>query len=477
VLFYAVHLYPEIPIALFSLYIFRMLSRKDRLASQQIFFLGFVLSLFIWFGLKYNMIFFPLLGVSVFYLLKEHKARKKVLFFLVSPALSLGLFYLYINQLYGSFSPFSIYEGVMTPEKVTAFREMMVQIPVLLRIETFLDYFLDQRDGLLLYSPFFLFAFLGMVECFRKARRELIILLLLILPFILNYAFFSHRQGYSPQGRILAPLIWAGGIFIGYFLIYNRKKLYSSLFVICSILSLFFPLVLLSNPSFLYQPTTHEFTHRAGDLFVFLGNMHIFLPNILPSFIKIDNLGYLPNYFWLLALAGFILGYIFIKKSARQIRDLWPVFLTILFVFLFLLWAAFPRPALYPTKTFQFSGQKAMGFYLSPMGEGVVAKKMAELHLHKEKEYRILFSSRTELERINIRFGSEKGEYSLRFSLFDLPVYEGTSSYEIKILEVTPEAFYPFRNLFLYEINLELDQISSESMLVDPFFFQVVPLK
>jgi len=477
VLFYAIHLYPEIPIALFSLYVYRMVSRKEHLSTFQIFFLGFVLSLFIWFGLKYNMIFFPLLVVSGFYLLKEHKVRIKIFLFLLSPALSIGFFYLYVYQLYGSFSPFSIYEGVMTPEKVQAFKEMMVQIPILLRIETFFDYFLDQRDGLLLYSPLYAFALLGVVECFRKAKRELIMLVFLFLPFVLNYAFFSHRQGYSPQGRILTPLIWIGGVFIGYFLIYNQKSIYSSFFVFLSILSLLFPFALLAHPTFLYQPTTHEFTQRAGDLFVYLGNMHFFLPRILPSFIKINNLGYAPNYIWILALAGFILGYIFLKRGGRPRSGIRFMFLMIFLVLLFFLWAAFPRPALYPTKTFQYSDQKAMGFYLSPMGEGVVPKKTAELHLHREKDYRILFSSRTELDKIRITFGSEKGEFAVRFSLFDLLLFDGKTVYEKKSLEISPEAYYPFKNLFLYEINLDLTKLTSESMLVDPYFFQIIPLK
>jgi hypothetical protein len=477
ILFYAVHLYPEIPIALFSIYVYRKVSLKKDLSSFQIFFLGFILSLFIWFGLKYNMIFFPLLAVSIFYLLKVHKVRQKILLFLLSPVLSVGFFYLYLYQLYGSFSPFSIYEGVMTPEKVQAFKEMMVQIPVLLRIDTFIDYFLDQRDGLLLYSPFYVFAFLGMVECFRKAKRELIILLCLFLPFVVNYAFFSHRQGYSPQGRILAPLTWIGAIFIGYFLIHNKKRFYSGVFVIFSALSLLIPLTLLTHPSFLYQPTTHEVSYRAGDMFVFLGNMHLFLPHLLPSFIKVNNLGYAPNYIWILALAAFILVYIFYRGESKFRAGIRLTGAVILLAAIILLWVAFPRPALYPTQTFQYSEQKAMGFYLSPMGEGVVAKKMAELHLHQEKEYRILFSSRTELDKIRITFGSEKGEYSVRFSMFDLPLFDGKTSFERKTLEIFPKAHYPYKNLFLYEINLELKKLSSESMLVDPYFFQIVPLK
>ncbi len=64
VLFYAVHLYPEIPIALFSVYIYR-LARSDRaLPALLLAFMGLLLGSFFWFGLKYNLIFWPLLAVA-----------------------------------------------------------------------------------------------------------------------------------------------------------------------------------------------------------------------------------------------------------------------------------------------------------------------------------------------------------------------------------------------------------------------------
>ncbi|TET22780.1 MAG: hypothetical protein E3J76_04515 [Candidatus Aminicenantes bacterium] len=477
VLFYSIHIYPEIPIALFSFYIFRKVCSKNPLSLFHYYFLGFILSLFLWFGLKYNMIFWPLLLVSVYFLFKEHKAGLKIFCFLAFPLVSLGFFYLYIYQLYGSFYPFSIYEGVMTPEKMFAFKEMMLKIPVLLRIDTFLDFFLDQRDGLLLYSPIYFFSFLGLVEVFRRSKKIFLALLFISLPLILNYAFFSHRQGYCPQGRVLTPISWVGALLIGYFIVYNRKKLYSFLFGLFSLVSLVAVLILLKNPVFLYQPTTHEVGLRAGDMFVHLSNIYIFLPNILPSFIKVNNLAYLPNYFWILGIIAFVLIYIFIKKEIHLKKYFSHFFSIFLLLVFFFLWVLYPRSVLYPTRTFRYSSQKAMGFYLFPMGRGVVAKKMAEFYLHRENSYKILFSSRTKLEKIKFTFGSEKGEYEVRLSFFDLSIFDGKTSYEKKELIFSPSAYYPFKKLFLYEININLKKLSSESMPVDPYFFQVIPMK
>ena len=476
ILFYSTHLYAEIMIALFSVVIFRKVTGSRPPGAPGLILLGALLGLYLWFGLKYNMIFFPLLLVSLYFLIKEQKRGWKTLYFLIGPAVSLALFYAYLYTLYGSFIPFSIYEGVMTPEKVAAFKEMIFKLPILLRIDTFFDYFLDQRDGLLFYSPFYLFGFLGMVEAFRKNRREFLFLLFISFPFLFNYAFFTHRQGACPPGRIIAPISWVAVIFMGYFLVHNRKTGFMRLFGILSAVGLIFSLLLLFNPPFLYQPTTHEYTSRPGDLFVYLSNMNIFLPDFLPSFIKINNLGYLPNYFWILAIIC-ILGLYASKRKWRPFRP--AVKKSLIFgslVLLFFLGSAFPRVSLYPARVFQYSEQTSMGYYMGPMGPGVIAHRAAELFLHREGSYRILFSSRKELERVLIKFGSMDGEYEVRFSLFDLPAYEGKTGREIVELPFSVTAVYPFKWLHLYEFNIHIRQLSSELMLRKPFFFQIIPL-
>lgn len=477
ILFFAIHIYSEVPIALFSIYIFRKVRSKESLALFHPVFLGFLLSLFFWFGLKYNLLFGTLFLVSLYYLLKEHRIGIKILYFLLFPLVSLILFYAFIHSIYGSFSPFSVYEGVLTPERLQAFKDAAMSAPLAMRFDTLLNYFLDQRDGLFLYSPFYVFAFLGFVEIFRSSKRDFYILLFIPAPYLLNYAFFTHRQGYSPQGRILTPVSWILVLAVGYFLVHNRKKFYSFLFWFLSYVGFAIVIFLLWHPRSLYQPTTNQFTSRAGEMFVHLSNMYIFLPHFLPSFIKVNNIGYVPNYLWVLAIVIFVCIYVFIRKEMQIKRAFYYVFGLSLLLCAFLLWVLFPRPSLYDTRTFNYSPQVALGYYLFPMGDGVVVKKTAEFYLHRENNYRILFSSRRAREDLELNFGSEKGEYKVRLSFFDLPVYEGKTSYEKRAILLNPPAYYPYKNLYLYEINLNLTQRSSESMLVDPFFFQIVPTR
>ena len=475
ILFYAVHLYPEIPIAFFCFYIFRKVSRRTPLPSLQLVLCGFLLGLFPWFGLKYSFIFYPLFLVSLYFLLKEQKARFRALAFAVFPVLSMALFYLFVYSLYGTFSPIAVYEGVMSPGQTEAFKQLLLGIPLRARIDTFLDYFLDQRDGLLLYSPLYFFALLGFVEIYRRKKRDFWSLLFIGLPFLLNYALFTHRQGASPQGRVLTPLSWILIIAVGYFLVHNRRRIFSFFFGAAAAAGFIIAGILLAHPSFLSQPTTHEFTSRPGEFFAYLGNLHVFIPPYLPSFIKVDNSRYLPNYLWLAAIIVFFLAYVFSRKKRPPGRAVPSLFVSVALAAGFFLWVLFPRSPRYPVKTIEYSPQSALGFYTFPMGRGVIAKESGDFYLHLEKPYRLLFASRRKLEAVKLRFGSKAGEYDLEMRQFDLPLWKGSAAFEVREIVFRPAAAYELRNLKLYEIDLRLVHRSAESMLLDPFLFQVLP--
>jgi hypothetical protein len=475
ILFYAVHLYPEVPIALFSFYIFRKVTKGNSMSSGQMIFLGLLLGLFPWFGLKYNFLFWPLFLISVYFLIKEHGVGRKIWAFAAVPLVSMILFYIFVYALYGTFSPVAVYEGTMTPEKTEAFKQAVLGIPLRARIDAFLDYFLDQRDGLILYSPLYFFVFLGLVEIYRRRRKIFWCLLLFGLPYLLNYAFFTHRQGACPQGRVLTPVSWIAAVALGYFLVHNRKKIFTFLFGVSAASSLVIAGILLLHPSFLYQPTTHDFTSRAGELFVYLSNLHFFLPPFLPSFIKVDNSRYWPDYIWVLALLLFIAAYVIWKKKSTLGRGLPYLFAFAGLLAGFLLWVQYPRGSLFPSKTIRYSPQSTLGFALFPAGGGVVAKESGDFYLHFEKTYTFIFASTKKLEKVKLLFGSDKGAYEVKMSFFDLPLFEGKTAYETKEMILEPAAFYPLRNLFLYQISLGLTHESSESMLIDPYYFQVIP--
>jgi hypothetical protein len=477
ILFYAIHIYPEVPIALFSLYIYRKVRSKIPLSLYHYFFLGFLLSLFFWFGLKYNMIFWPLLLTSCYFLFKNHKAGWRIAAFLFPPLISLGLNYYYIYELYGSFNPIAIYEGVITADTLQNYKNIILKTPILLRIDSFFDYFLDQRDGLLLYSPLYFFSFLGLIEIYRRSKKDFFVLLFITLPFILNYAFFAHRQGGSPQGRILTPLSWVGFILIGYFFIHNRKKIYSGLFWISYVIGLIIPILLLRNPSFLYQPTTHEFTFRGSALFISLSNLYFYLPGFLPSFIKVNNLGYIPNYVWFVLIILFIMGYVY--RKGFDLPKYFPIptvpVIAGLTVFL-LLFSLFPRIALISPVEANYAPSKNIGFYTLDRFSRM--RNPGEFHLSKNShEYRFQFTSWRQIEKLRLEFGALDGVYKVKIRLFDLTLFDDSTLDEIRTVVITTPPLYRYKNTNLYVLSVGLEYISGLPLTEKPYFLSIYPEK
>ncbi|NOR16068.1 MAG: hypothetical protein GQ544_10200 [Candidatus Aminicenantes bacterium] len=475
ILFYAIHVYPEVPIALFSVFIFRKVRHAAPPSASACFLCGLLLASFPWFGLKYNMIFWPLLLVSLYYLVKEHKLRTKIFLFLVPPFLSMALFYVYVHALYGTFNPIAIYEGVLTPAALQNFRDVVWNTPVMLRFDSLLDYFLDQRDGLLRYSPIYFFSLLGAVEVFRRSKRDFLIFLFLVGPYLFNYAFFAHRQGSSPQGRVLTCISWILALLIGYFLVHNRKKLYGHLFAGAAGLSFVFVIVLLKNPRFLYQPTTHEFTFRGSELFIHLSNLHFYLPDFLPSFLKVNNLAYLPNYVWIALILLFLGGYL-IKKDIRfpQNPASWAArVMTVLLIFL--VWFSYhPRMVLlYPQKAAFSSGERVI-FY--SLGRNARMQEPGEFQLiEDDRVYTFNFTSWRAFQNIEFWFGSETADYSVELKLFDEILYTGQVEREIQSLVSPQPPSYLYRNVNFYQVKLRIKRLTPPSLAQDPFYFAIIP--
>jgi hypothetical protein len=475
IFFYSFHLYPEIPIALFSLYVFRKARAPGNLTIFSYIFCGFLLSLFFWFGLKYNMIFWPLVIVCSYYFLKEKKAGWKILYFLVPPFLSMGLNYYYIYILFGSFNPIAIYEGVINPDIIKNFKEIMRHTPIMLRIDTFFDYFLDQRDGLFLYAPLYFFAFLGVIEAFRRSKKDFFALLFIPSLYLGNYAFFAHRQGGCPQGRVLTPISWVLILFVGYFIFHNRKKLYTIFLGAACWIGFISIFLLLRNPSFLYQPTTHEYTFRGADLFLSLSNLNFYLPGYLPSFVKTNNLGYLPNYVWLGMILLFIAGYM-IKKDIKLPSFRYSYVAAILIgLLIFGAWfSLYPRTVLLFPEKASYSPAKEIGFY-SP-GANARMKNPGEFFLNKgEREYVFNFASWKEIKKLHLEFGSQHSTCTAEISLFDETLFKGETSKELKRLSYISPPRYKHKNTNLYHLRIFISQVEGEPLSEKPFFLSIYP--
>lgn len=289
-IFQAIHLYPELPASTLLLFAY-INSRNQR---RKFFLSGFFLACIPWFHFKYV---FPLLILTLFIITgicrscggKKEKIRE-LFFFLVMPAISASLLALYSKLLYGSFNP-----TIISPEK------NFFSIPLGLKIETLLSFFLDQRDGLLVYAPVFLILFLVFKKEIRSQIRDFSLLAALFLSYILSHAFTTVRGAYSPAARPTLFALWIMAVFL---IAYYRQagEIGKTLFRFLAGLTAFATVWFFYYPLFLYQPVTREISQRASSLLLFLGSSAVNLTSIFPSFLKKPNADYLPNWIWLAVL-------------------------------------------------------------------------------------------------------------------------------------------------------------------------------
>lgn len=307
--FHAVHLYPELPAA--TLLIFAYLSSRGQ--RRGLLLAGTLLAAIPWLHFKYVPAMLVLAGaVAVENWRASGNVRdraRKLAHFLIPPAVGALLLACYSRALYGSFNP-----TVISPERD------FFAIPPGPKLETLFSFFLDQRDGLLVYAPLFLLLFLAFKKEIRSRIRDFSLLAAMFLCHVGFHAFTTVRGAYSPATRPTLHVLWIMVIFL---IAYYRRagEMGKVVFRLLAGLTAFATVWFFYYPLFLYQPVTRDVSERGSSLLYFLGSKAVNLTGVFPSFLKKPNSGYLPNLIWLAALAiGFVLY--FTRRSRRYTAPL-----------------------------------------------------------------------------------------------------------------------------------------------------------
>jgi hypothetical protein len=288
--FHGNHLYPELPAAtlMMAAYLFTFRERKSYLLA------GLFLALVPWFHVKYIPPLLVLAGAILYRLLGPFKPFQvdsgkihRLFRFFIFPLLSLVLLIVYSKLLYGSFSPTDIFP-----------KESYWGTPWLLRLKVFLAYFLDQRDGLLFYTPLlFLFFF-----SFKKKWTGKYLLLGIGFVYVFFHAFTTVRGAYAPAGRPLMFVSWILILFSGhfYFNIVEEKEDGGQRFAFRALagLNLFVLAWLFYYPLFVYQPVFAGTVERASGFNLFLGSDFVRLWEFFPSFLTHPETGHAANFAW-----------------------------------------------------------------------------------------------------------------------------------------------------------------------------------
>jgi hypothetical protein len=480
VYFHSIHIYPEIFIALFAFVVFRLFRSPAALTLGRLLLCGFLLSTFIWFhAQKYIFLAGPLFVFCLWMLYRKRAGGRDYAAFLVFPVVITAVYFLLQKAIYGSFSLLAVsYKGTPRAGETLAYaRLLLTGIPFRFRWETLADYFFDQKDGLLLYAPIYFFSFLGLVEMARRKAGDLLALLLVTSPYVLVSAFLTQRPAYAPQARTLVAVIWVMIIGLGYFVAHNTKKIFAGAFALSSGVTLLVTWLLLRNPLAIYQETTVGNTERGGAIFYILSNLHFDLTGLLPVYIKSRKGAWPLNFYWMGGLAVFVLVYALARRPSRDLSFRWRTH--VLFAAaggtLFFIWfVIFPRTILSnPVSTAFPTGERLRFYSMSRIARQVEPGRF--LLPEDGRAYVFSFTSRRKIRKLRFEFGSKAGDYDAGLTYFDLPLFEGRTSGEVRSLDLPSPPAYEYKNAYLYLVTLRLGKGAGVRTVENPYLFRLVP--
>lgn len=475
IFFYAIHIFAELQAALLILTALYLLlyAKKPGGETMRTLLAGFLMGASVFWGMKYA-IFCALLGGGFFvwYVLK--KQPKRAITLAVFPFLWMVCFLGFLYIAYGNFDPMSIYNGVMTPEQEQAYRAGIQHIPVQKRVETFLGMLFDQRDGLLLYSPFYFFAFPGLILALKRWKHYWPHILVsgAGFAFMLFLGYSTVRAGYCPQARYLAPVAW---LMMLYTIIYYRETANRWFKKALLVLPLYGALVIayqIFYPFTLYQSVTHLNLNRPGLMFQHWSNIHFDLSALLPSFVKVPgNFKYAPNLVFLLLLIMFVLLALKKTKPLRS-RSNGVISLSVVFTILFVIFALFPKVPTYNPILLAKEGSMPCKIY----GESVYPTRTKErkFELKGKDFYSFTLSTLKPAESFILELENNGAEdYEISVLNFDRPVSTETAAASgIQKIEVLKPRYKVFGNLYYYRFHLRLSPSPPSS---PSLYLQVYP--
>jgi len=499
VFFYSIHIFAELQatlLVLTSLYLLLFSSKNTNFSPQRsqgsqrffkILLAGFLLGISVFWGLKYAIFIYLFSGgFFVYFVIK--KQPKKAILFVLFPLLFQILFFGYLYYAYGNLNPMSIYNGVMTEEQITEYRSNMQEIPLQKRVETLLGIFFDQRDGLLLYNPFYLLVFPGLILALKKYRIYWPHLLVSCagFAFILFLGYSTVRPGYCPQARYLMPVAWLLMLFT---IIYYREaqnKFFKKILLYLPVYSIFVVIYQVFYPFTLYQSVTHINLSRPGLMFQQWGNIYFSIPDILPSFVKVTgNFKYLPNIIFLALVV--ILTFLALQSKTKQLSH--EKFLRegsrggrffqkesppgILFGLVFIVFILFPRVPVYNPISLTKEGALPCKIY----GESDYPTSAEErkFELTGKERYSFTVSTLEPVPYFVLEFENQGEQgYEIGISAFDTQVEKARiSSGNTQRVSIKNPRYKRFKSNCFYRFHLKIEPSPSGK---PSLYFQLYPV-
>lgn len=254
------------------------------------------IGLLVWTGAKYVVLALPLLlwfiGLIVYQWYRGHNQHRKHL--LVSFALlliMLGLYLTFLWTFYHSLSPLATRGGELLDftRKQDAglgdsldwlIADRLSRLPLSGRVAC--GYFLDQRVGILIYSPFYILLFSGIFWIIRRREWRYGPVLVMFGLYWFMLFWLCYWEGYGPPSRYTIPVIPLMLIFIIRALKANKAA--QLMLLPLASMSLFVSLTALQNPALLYHHTLWRYADQVNNFLEYYSGSMVPLAAFLPSF-------------------------------------------------------------------------------------------------------------------------------------------------------------------------------------------------
>jgi hypothetical protein len=355
ILFFSYHIFTEVPAALLCLFAFYHLWPERSPGWVARIGIGLALGALPWLGPKYLALAAPL---AVLWLVREPRWgfdwKKSAVPAL--PGLILFLTFLWLTyDLFGTFNPSAFYVGAggsivgKNPVFKVGHAGGLLEAGVIAG-KTALSYWVDQKEGLLAFAPWFLLAIAGWIGMVitREQRRLALWLLALVGPFCFLYSLTGFGGGHSPPARAVTAIIWAFLIPAAWVLpkaIRRARELTFGLII----LSLIISAVLLVQPAFLY----HDFHVRASHVLTALSTPFLDATALFPSV----NNKHFENWpvacVWMALLAVAIVWLSIERKGSGKAVGRWAGASVVVFAIAVVIWAALAKTPPLEEQTYQ----------------------------------------------------------------------------------------------------------------------------
>ena len=301
--FYSYSVYPEVPAALLLIASLRSMVRWDgrRLLNPAM--AGLFIALIPWLGVKYSAIS---LVAAASYLVMAWRRKAPMLrtsaALLAAPAMALAGFAVYLFVQYGSLSPSAIYTGVgkgsrpLATINSQAIREGGLAIAD--RIRAALMYFFDQRDGILFYSPVYLFGIAGILLAAFSRLKAVGAMMAVFAAQWAIYIYTGWNSGHAPAGRPLVSVMWVLAVGMAYAYDKLRGHFANAARIVLSTITLAFFVLLVVNNHLVYHILLSHVADHGNN---FLASIPTFadLTQFFPNLFNPDDIHPLPTVFFI----------------------------------------------------------------------------------------------------------------------------------------------------------------------------------